>query len=79
MGWLLSQGVEDTGDSSDGYHFKRLALYTERSYAMICVDPAAGTADFQLYGPQKIADPEKLEKDQPITRSMVKIELSFKS
>ncbi len=77
MGWALGLGVEDTGSSSDGYSYKRLALYTDRNYAMVCVDPIAKTADFQLYGPQSVAHPGGEQNDLPITHSMVKIELSF--
>ena len=78
MGWALGLGVEDTGVSNDGYSFKRLALYAERNYAMICVDAVAGTADFQLYGPQSVALPSGSgQPDLPITHSMVKIELNF--
>lgn len=77
LGWALGLGVEDTGTSSDGYDFKRLALYTERNYAMVCVDPAAGKADFQLYGPQSISHPRGEADDQPITHSLVKIELTY--
>jgi alkaline phosphatase D len=77
MGWALGLGVEDTGTSSDGYDFKRLALYTGRNYAMVCVDPAAGKADFQLYGPQSISHPRDEQDDLPITHSMVKIELTY--
>lgn len=79
MGWALGLGVEDTGTSSDGYNFKRLALYAERNYAMLCVDALAGVADFQLYGPQSVAHPGGGQDDQPITHSMVKIELNFKT
>jgi alkaline phosphatase D len=77
MGWILGAGVEDTGTSSDGYSFKRLALYTGRNYAMICVDPEAGTADFQLYSSQKVSHPSGEKDDQPVTHAMVKVELTF--
>lgn len=79
LGWALGLGVEDNGTSSDGYSFKRLALYADRNYAMLCVDPVAGKADFQLHGPQSISHPNNEQGDLPITHSMVKIELSFKS
>lgn len=78
MGWVLGLGVEDTGTASDGYEFKRLALYTDRNYAMVCVDPDKGTADFQLYGPQSVSHPAGKKDDRPVTHSMVKIELVFK-
>lgn len=77
LGWALGMGVEDTGESADGYGFKRLALYTERNYALVCVNATEGTADFQLYGPQIIAHPTGEQDDLPITHSMVKVELNF--
>lgn len=77
MGWALGLGVEDTGTSDDGYSFKRLVLYADRNYAMVCVNPVSGSADFQLYGPQSISHPSNEQNEQPITHSMVKIELTF--
>ncbi len=77
MGWALGLGVEDSGTSVDGYKFKRLALYLDRNYAMVCVDPENGTADFQLYGHQRISDPDASADDRPVTHSMIKVELNF--
>jgi len=77
LGWALGLGVEDSGTSADGYEFKRLALYLDRNYAMVCVDPEQGTADFQLYGHQIIADPDATADSRPVTNSMVKVELNF--
>ncbi len=78
MGWALGAGVADEGESPDGYHFKRLALYTERNYALIKVDTPQGKAEFQLYGPQSVSHPQGAIEDLPVTHSMMKLELDFK-
>jgi alkaline phosphatase D len=78
LGWMLGGGVADSGDSGDGYGYKRLALFLERNYAMIQVDPNTGAADFQLYGPQSMTKDEGKTVTVPVTHSMAKIELTFK-
>lgn len=78
MGWTLGAGVVDEGESPDGFHFKRLALYTERNYALIKVDAAQAMAEFQLYGPQSVTHPQGATEDLPVTHSMMKLELDFK-
>ncbi|HEX8874283.1 MAG TPA: hypothetical protein VF780_06605, partial [Nitrosospira sp.] len=78
MGWALGAGVVDEGESPDGYHFKRLALYTERNYALITVDAPQGKVEFQLYGPQSVSHPWGATEDLPVTHSMMKLELDFK-
>jgi len=75
MGWVLGAGVVDEGESPDNYHFKRLALYSERNYALIKVDAPQGKAEFQLYGPQSVSHPQGATGDLPITHSMMKLEL----
>lgn len=77
MGWVLGAGVVDEGESPDNYHFKRLALYSERNYALIKVDAPQGKAEFQLYGPQSVSHPQGATGDLPITHSMMKLELDF--
>ncbi len=74
--WVLGAVTEDSGESSDGYSFTRLARYTERNYALIEVNPTSGKVIFKLYGPQSITHPESEEK-KPVTDSMVNIELVF--
>ena len=54
LGWVLSNGAADEGTTEEGHRFRRLALYTGSSYALVEVDPRASEAWFKLYGKQVI-------------------------
>ncbi len=74
--WLLRQGAADDGTTPEGYRFRRLALYTDRTYALISVDPGTGEAWFKLYGGQKMDSPGAQPSEQvPIDHSLAKIRL----
>jgi alkaline phosphatase D len=77
IGWALSAGVVDEGESSDGYRFKRLGLYMERNYALVTVDAFQEKAEFQIYGAQSIANPQGTTEDFPVTHALMKFELGF--
>lgn len=77
MGWLLGKGVPDEGLTPEGYSFERLALYTDSNFSLIRVDPTADEIIFQLYGMQKMKDPQGKEPDKPITHSITKLKLIF--
>lgn len=79
LGWVLGNTVPDDGRSKDGYHFERLALYTDSNFSIVRVDPTADEIVFQLYGQQKVShpDPEKGKEDRPMTHSLAKIKLDF--
>ena len=51
--WLLRCLAPDNGEIEGGYRFKRLALCTENSYALIRVDPPKEKAWFKLYSKQR--------------------------
>ena len=76
MGWLLGKAVPDDGVTRDGYHFKRLARYTDSNFSLVRVDPDKDTIDFQLYGEQVTGHPDG-GGDIPNSHSIAKIELSF--
>ena len=74
--WALSAGAADDGETKEGYHFRRLALYADSSYALVSVDPHAGEAWFKLYGEQKMDAPPNLEgakEPKPLSHSVAKI------
>ena len=77
LGWVLGNTVPDEGESDDGYHFKRLALYTDCNFGLVTVDPQQDAVTFQLYGMQKVAHPDGTAADRPVTHSIAKFELSF--
>ena len=76
VSWALRLGVADDGKTAEGYHFRRLAMYTEASCALVSVDPQTGEAWFKLYGEQKLdAPPSKSGDAVPLTHSLAKIRL----
>jgi len=76
VSWALRLGAADDGETAEGYRFRRLALYTEPSYAMVSVDPRLGEAWFKLYGEQKLdVPPDASGGDVPLTHSLAKIRL----
>lgn len=77
LGWLLGNTVPDEGESDDGYHFERLALYTQANFGLMRVDPAQGQAVFQLYGVQQVESPDPGAPGRPVTHAIAKIELRY--
>ena len=77
MGWILGNAVPDEGKSKDGYHFERIALYTDSNFSLIKVNPSIDEVIFQLYGRQKVSDPEGRSEDRSLTHSIAKIPLLF--
>ena len=76
VSWALRLGAADDGTTAEGYRFRRLALYTEASYALVSVDPRSGEAWFKLYGEQKLDVPPSMSGDAvPLTHSLAKIRL----
>ena len=84
--FILSGGVPDEGETEEGYHFERLALRTEPSYALIKVRPQEDMAIFQLYGEQSVGLLDKLadkygvsldDREQPLSHSIAKIKLTW--
>ena len=74
--WVLRMGAADDGVTQEGYSFKRLALYTESSYALISVNPQSGEAWFKLYGKQKLDSPSGTNEESiPLSNSLAKIRL----
>lgn len=74
--WILKAGAADDGETDDGYHFKRLALYAESSYALISVNPSTGEAWFKLYGNQKLEAPPGVKgRVASLPHSLAKIRL----
>jgi len=59
----------------DGYAFRRLALYTGGSYALVSVDPGAGESWFKLYGRQSLAVPPGVDdtNDAAVTHSLARM------
>ncbi|MCY4639479.1 MAG: alkaline phosphatase D family protein [Chloroflexi bacterium] len=75
--WALRLGAADDGETAEGYRFRRLALYTEPSFALISVDPLNGEAWFKLYGGQKLdVPPAAGGQTEPLTHSLAKIQIS---
>ena len=77
LSWLLGNTVLDEGESSDGYSFERLALYTESNFSVVNIDTVSDSVFFQLYGQQSVAHPENEDEDRPMTHSIAKIKLYF--
>ncbi|MCG8436344.1 MAG: alkaline phosphatase family protein [Gammaproteobacteria bacterium] len=77
LGWILGNTVPDDGESEDGYHYERLALYTGPNFSLIKVDPGNEQVVFQLYGHQKVSHPDAREEEMPMTHSIAKIKLRF--
>ena len=84
--FILSSGVPDEGETEEGYHFERLALRTEPSYALINVKPQEDMAIFQLYGEQSVGLLDKLadkygvsldDRERPLSHSIAKIKLTW--
>lgn len=76
VSWALRLGVADDGRTAEGYRFRRLAMYTEPSFAMVSADPQTGEAWFKLYGEQKLDAPPSASGDAvPLTHSLAKIQL----
>ena len=73
LGWALSKGAADEGTTDEGHRFRRLALYTGSSYALVEVDPLTGEAWFKLYGKQMIE--HQTGKKYPVSHSVAKIQL----
>ena len=51
---VLGWSVEDDGESDDGYSFRRLAMLTDPSFALIKVNPEEGRVTFQVYKAQSV-------------------------
>ncbi|MDE3260145.1 MAG: alkaline phosphatase D family protein [Gemmatimonadota bacterium] len=77
LGWALRLGAADDGVTDDGYRFRRLALYTGSSYALISVDPRTQEAWFKLYGKQMVEAPTGQPGTEvvPLSHSVGKIRL----
>ena len=76
VSWALRLGAADDGTTAEGYRFRRMALHTEASYALVSVDPRTGEAWFKLYGEQKLDVPPSMSGDAvPLTHSLAKIRL----
>ena len=76
VSWALRLGAADDGETAEGHSFRRLALYTEASYAVVSVDPRSGEAWFKLYGEQKLDAPTAAAGSAaPLTHAMAKIRL----
>ena len=77
LGWALRFGAADDGETPEGYGFRRLALYTGTSYALIEVNPGAGEAWFKLYGNQVVEEPtpDPGRRAVPLSHSVAKIRL----
>ncbi len=74
--WALRLGAADDGETPEGYRFRRLALYTEPSFALIAVDPPNREAWFKLYGGQRLDAPPVADgQAEPLTHSLAKIPL----
>ena len=75
--WALRLGSANEGETNDGYRFRRLALYTGASYALISVDPGKEEAWFKLYGEQQVeaATVQLGGEVAPISHSVAKIKL----
>lgn len=74
--WVLRGGTAEAG-TCDGYAFRRLALYTGGSYALVSVDPRTGESWFKLYGRQSLAVPPGVGEavDAAVTHSLARIRL----
>ena len=73
---LMRGGVSDEGQTAEGYHFRRLALYADNSYALISVNPRTDEAWFKLYGKQFLdAPPDVQGHAEPLSHSLAKIPL----
>ena len=77
LGWALRFGAADDGETPEGYGFRRLALYTGTSYALVEVNPVAREAWFKLYGKQIVEEPspERGRQVVPLSHSVAKIRL----
>ncbi|MCI5160393.1 MAG: hypothetical protein D3906_18600 [Candidatus Electrothrix sp. AUS1_2] len=76
LGWLLGASVPDDGTTSDGYTFKRLALYRESNFALIKVNQKSKEIIFQIYGRQEAQHPSG-DVRIPMTHSVAKLVLQF--
>lgn len=77
LGWLLGNTVAERGESTDGYSFERLALYTDSNFSLLQVDPDRELVTFRLYGEQKVSDPDEEHPDRAVTHSIAGIECWF--
>ena len=77
LGWALRFGAAGSGRTAEGYEFRRLALYTGTSYALLDVNPGNGEAWFKLYGQQVVEEPTSEQGRQivPLSHSVAKIRL----
>lgn len=76
VSWALRLGAADDGETPEGHRFRRLALYTEASYALVSADPRTGEAWFKLYGEQSLDAPGSQQGGAvPLTHSLAKIRL----
>lgn len=77
LGWALRFGAADDGRTEEGYDFRRLALYTGTSYALIDANPRSGEAWFKLYGQQVVEEPtaDRGRQAVPFSHSVAKIRL----
>ena len=73
--WVLRLGAADEGKTAEGHDYKRLALYTQSSFAMVSVEPKTQEAWFKLYGAQQLPDAESEGEAIPISHSLAKIRL----
>lgn len=73
LGWVLTKGAADEGTTEEGHRFRRLALYTGSSYALVELDPQTGGAWFKLYGKQVIE--HHTGEKYPFSHSVAKIQL----
>ncbi len=76
MGWGLGLAVPDEGETRDGYHFERLARYSDSNFSLIRVLPEKDRVDFQLYGEKVTANPDGGMATAD-SHSIAKIELHF--
>lgn len=69
--WVLCASTIDEGYSPDGYHFKRLTMYTKPNFSLIKVHPTENRAEFQLFSSRENSHQSK------VIGYTTSIELSF--
>lgn len=77
LGWILGKTVAEEGESPDGFHFKRLALFTDSNFSLINVNAPRQEVTFELYGRQSIQDPYTKGQEAPVPHALAKLELRF--
>ncbi|MYE81131.1 MAG: alkaline phosphatase family protein [Gammaproteobacteria bacterium] len=73
--WVLRAGAADSGETTEGHRFTRLALFTQSAYALVSVDPGSGAAWFKLYGEQQLPSSAEPDRAVPLSHSLAKIRL----